>query len=136
MTATAEDAESDKYGVQKTIDGKLDTAWHSGGHRIPTNVGVEVRFVFNRPVKLARVNVINGFTRSPNDFTNNHRVKKMRCAPRPAERAWSMADKVDAAERWTSTAPRRKVTFIIEETYPGTNFKDVCITEVTFDELV
>jgi ribosomal protein L37E len=134
VTATAEDEELDKYGVVKTLDGKLDTAWHSGGHRIPTNVGVEVRFVFNRPVKLARVNVINGFTRSPTDYTNNHRVKKMKVRTDSAEKEWSMADKGDPQTLAFDGAPTTKVTFIMQETYPGTTFKDVCITEVTFDE--
>ena len=32
--------------------------------------------------------------------------------------------------------PTTKVTFVMEDTYPGTKFKDVCISEVTFDEFV
>jgi ribosomal protein L37E len=134
VTATSEDEEVDKYGVAKTLDGKLDTAWHSGGHRIPTNVGVEVRFVFNRPVKLARVNVINGFTRSPVDYTNNHRVKEMKVRTDAGEKEWSMADKGDPQTLEFDGTPTTKVTFIMADTYPGTKFKDVCITEVTFEE--
>jgi len=136
VTATAEDVELDKYGVVKTLDGRLDTAWHSGGQRIPTNVGVEVRYVFNQPVKLARVNVVNGFTRSPVDFTNNHRVKRMKVRTDAGEKDWSMADKEDPQTLEFDGKPTTKVTFVMEDTYPGTKFKDVCISEVTFDEFV
>jgi ribosomal protein L37E len=134
VTATAEDVELDKYGVVKTIDGKLDTAWHSGSKQAAANVGVEVRFVFNRPVKLARVNVVNGFTRSPVDYTNNHRVKKMKVRTDAGEKEWSMADTGDLQTLALDGAPTTKVTFIMAETYPATRFQDVCITEVTFDE--
>lgn len=134
VTATAEDEELDKYGVVKTLDGRLDTAWHSGGHRIPTNVGVEVRFVFNRPVKLGLINVINGFTRSPVDYTNNHRVKRMKVKTDAGEKDWSMADTGDPQSLTFDGTPTKKVTFVMEDTYPGTKFKDVCITEVAFEE--
>jgi ribosomal protein L37E len=139
VTATAEDEEIDKYGAVKTIDGRLDTAWHSGGRTarpqpITTNVGVEVRFVFNRPVKLAKVNVVNGFARSPTDFTNNHRVKKMKVRTDAGEKEWSMADTADPQSLTVDGAPTAKVTFIMMETYPGTRFEDVCISEVTFEE--
>jgi ribosomal protein L37E len=141
VTATAEDEEVDKYGVAKTIDGKLDTAWHSGGRTarprpISTNVGVEVRFVFDRPVRLAKVNVVNGFTRTPADYTNNHRVKKMTVRTDATEKQWSMADKGDPQTLDLDGAPTTKVTFVMVETYPGTRFEDVCITEVTFEEFV
>jgi hypothetical protein len=136
VTATAEDEELDKYGVAKTIDGKLDTAWHSGGHRITTNVGVEVRFVFSRPVNLARVNVVNGFARSPKDFTNNHRVKRMAVRTDAGEKVWTMADKSEPQTLGLDGAPTTKVTFVMQDTFPGTTFKDVCITEVTFEEFV
>jgi ribosomal protein L37E len=139
VTATAEDEEIDKYGVAKTIDGKLDTAWHSGGRTarprpISTNVGVEVRFVFTGPVKLAEVTVVNGFARSPTDFTNNHRVKKMTVRTDTAEKEWSMADTADPQTLTFDGAPTARVTFIMVETYPGTKFEDVCISEVTFEE--
>ena len=136
VTATAADPDTVPYGVQNTIDGKRDTAWHSGGHLIPTNVGVEVRFAFNRPVKLARVTVINGFARSNTDFTNNHRVQKMRVRTASAERAWSMTDTFEPQSLDLDGAPTSTVTFVIEATYPGTKFQDVCLTEVTFDEFV
>jgi len=90
--------------------------------------------VFNRPVKLARVNVVNGFTRSPVDFTNNHRVKRMKVRTDAGEKDWSMADKEDPQTLEFDGTPTTKVTFVMEDTYPGTKFKDVCISEVTFDE--
>jgi hypothetical protein len=135
-TATAADPDTVPYGVQNTIDGKRETAWHSGGHLIPTNVGVEVRFAFNRPVKLARITVVNGFARSDTDFTNNHRVQKMRVRTEAAEHSWNMADTYDPQSLGLDGVPTSTVTFVIEATYPGNKFKDVCITEVTFDELV
>jgi hypothetical protein len=47
-----------------------------------------------------------------------------------------MADKGDPQTLDLDGAPTTKVTFVMLETYPGTKFEDVCITEVTFDEFV
>jgi hypothetical protein len=135
VTATAADPDAPNYGVQLATDGDLSTAWHSGGHLIATNVGVEVRFTFTRPVKLARITIVNGFARSPADFTNNQRITKMRVQTEAAQREWTVKDSADPQSLDLDGAPTKTVTFVVEATVAGTKFKDVCITEVTFDEL-
>jgi ribosomal protein L37E len=136
VTATAADPDTPNYGVPNLLDGDLTRAWHSGGHLIATNIGVEVRFAFSRPVALARVTVVNGFARSPTDFTNNQRVRTMRVRTDAAERTWNLPDKADPQVVDLDGAPTTTVTFVIDAVYPGTKFTDVCITEVRFDERV
>jgi hypothetical protein len=136
VTATAEDVELDKYGVVKTLDGRLDTAWHSGGQKIPTNVGVEVRYVFNRPVKLARVNVVNGVHPQPRRLHQQPPGQADEGAHRCRREGLEHGGQGRPADARVRRQPTTKVTFVMEDTYPGTKFKDVCISEVTFDELI
>jgi hypothetical protein len=50
------------------------------------------------------------------------------------EKEWSMPDTGDPQTLRFDGAPTTKVTFVMAEFYLGTKFKDVCITEVTFEE--
>lgn len=136
VTASAADPDTALWGPQLTNDGDLTTAWHSGGHLIPTNVGVEVRFVFNRPVKLARITMVNGYAKSPADFANNQRITKMRITTDSREREVTVADTADPQAFDLDGATTRTVVFVILATVPGTTYKDACISEVMFDERV
>jgi hypothetical protein len=134
VTASAADPDTALWGPQLTNDGDLTTAWHSGGHLLSTNVGVEVRFGFNRPVKLARVTMVNGYAKSPVDFTNNQRITKMRIKTDKGEREVPVADTADPQTFDLDGATTKTVTFVILATVPGTAFADACISEVMFDE--
>jgi ribosomal protein L37E len=136
VTASAADPDTALWGPQLINDGDLKTAWHSGGHLIPTNVGVEVRFVFNRPVKLARITMVNGFAKSPVDYTNNQRITKMRVKTDKGEREVPVVDSADPQTFDLDGTATKTVTFVVLATVPGTKFKDVCISEVMFDERV
>jgi hypothetical protein len=136
VTATASDPETAKWGPQLINDGDLKTAWHSGGHLIKTNVGVEVRFAFNRPVKLARITMVNGYAKSATDFTNNQRITKMRIKTDAGSREVPVADSMDPQSFDLDGAATKAVTLVVLATVPGTTYKDVCISEAMFDELV
>jgi ribosomal protein L37E len=136
VTASAADPDTALWGPQLANDGDLTTAWHSGGHLIATNVGVEVRFAFNRPVKLARITMVNGYAKSPVDYTNNQRVTKMRIRTDKGEREVPVVDSADPQTFDLDGAATKTVTLVVLATVPGTKFKDVCISEAMFDERV
>lgn len=136
VSATASDPDLALWGPQLTNDGDLKTAWHSGGHLIATNVGVEVRFTFNRPVKLARITIVNGFAKSPVDFANNQRITRMRIKTDNGASEVPVRDTADPQAFDLDGAATKTVTFVVLATVPGTRFKDVCISEAMFDERV
>jgi ribosomal protein L37E len=136
VTATASDPDTKLWGPQLTNDGDLKTAWHSGGHLIPTNVGVEVKFAFNRPVKLAKVTIVNGYAKSTVDYTNNQRITKMLIRTDSGDREVPVADKVDPQTFDLDGSATKQVTLVVLATVAGKKFKDVCISEAMFDERV
>lgn len=136
VSATASDPDLNLWGPQLTNDGDLKTAWHSGGQLIPTNIGVEVTFAFNRPVKLAKITIVNGYAKSPVDYTNNQRITKMLIRTDKGDREVAVVDSVEPQSFDVDGSVTNKVTLVVLATVPGTKFKDVCISEAVFDERV
>jgi arabinofuranan 3-O-arabinosyltransferase len=123
-----------RYAVSKTLDGDPATAWNSNGARIPSNVGVRLTYTFDRPVRLARITVINGYAHTPTDYRNNQRVKRCTVLTDAGSRDWSLADTAAPQRLDADLGPTGAVTLVVKEVYPGTVYPDLAVSEVSFDE--
>jgi hypothetical protein len=47
---------------------------------------------------------------------------------------WQVRDTSDPQTLDLTAAPTRAVTLVVEAVYPGTRYKDLAITDVSFDE--
>lgn len=126
---------SPAYVVANTLDGDPATGWHSDGKRLPSNVGVRLRYAFDPPVRLGRITMVNGFARSPPDYRNNERVARMRVETGAASITWELPDTAEPQALPLDGASTAVVTLVVEAVYPGTRYQDLVISEVAFDEL-
>ncbi len=122
-----------RYGAANTLDGNHATAWHSHGEQVASNVGVSLTYRFARPVRLARITLVNGFARSPVDYRNNERAARFLVRSDSGSRRWELQDTSEPQTLDLDGRPTAAVAFVVEAVYPGIRYEDVTITEVAFD---
>jgi len=132
-TASSTSPDPAQYGVANTLDGNRATAWHSFGEE-EASVGVHLTYRFARPVRLARITMVNGFARSPTDYRNNQRVARFAVRTEAGSRDWALRDTADPQTFDLDAAPTTSVVLTVEAVYPGAVYKDVTVTEIAFDE--
>jgi hypothetical protein len=132
-TASSTNPEEPRYKVASTLDGNRSTAWNSHGETEP-NEGVRLTYTFDKPVKLVRITVVNGYARNATLFRGNERVKKLTVTTDAGATPWTLKDTADAQTLTLDGAATKAVTFTIDSVYKGNKYKDVCITEVGFYE--
>ncbi|MEO3815989.1 hypothetical protein [Plantactinospora sp. B24E8] len=125
--------ESARFAVGNLLDGDLATCWQSDGDRLRNNIGVRLTFEFDAPVRLARITLVNGYARTPTDYRNNERAARLTVVTEGGSVPWVLPDSAEAQTIDLPTvAPTGTVTLVVEEVYPGTRFRDLAITEITF----
>jgi hypothetical protein len=124
-----------RFAPGNTLDGDRTTAWHSDGRKVPNTIGITLSFRFNRPVRLARIAIVSGFARSTTDYTNNQRMARASVQTDAGTKSWKLADTWEVQSLDLDPAPVTSVTFVVEEVYLGTRYKDVTVSEVVFSEL-
>lgn len=121
------------FPVTHTVDGDRGTAWQSDGGRLASNVGVRLTFGFANPVRLARITIVNGDARTPEDFANNQRIARLKVSGGSWTAQWELKDTSDPQTLDVDTDALDAVTFEVEEVYRGTRFEDLAVSEVAFD---
>ncbi|HYN93644.1 MAG TPA: hypothetical protein VES42_07325, partial [Pilimelia sp.] len=135
-TASSTNPELARYRVGSTLDGDRATAWNSHGDKLRSNIGVRLTYRFAGPVKLARVTIINGYARTPALYRGNHRVARLSVrTDGGAATPWQLADTTDPQTLTLPGAPTTSITLVVEEIHQGNKYKDVAITEITFQSL-
>lgn len=126
-----------KYGINNIYDGDLKTAW------IPTNdgIGESASFVFKKKhftdmksTTFWGLEIINGYIKNKSVWRENARVKKIRIEHnnKPLYEL-QLADSMEVQSvRFDpfTIRPGSIVKLVILETYPGTRFNDVAVTEI------
>ncbi len=65
------------YGPANTLDGDLATAWNSHSRQTGSGEGETLTYTFASPIDLARIELINGYTKSETTFQNNSRIAEV-----------------------------------------------------------
>jgi hypothetical protein len=116
------------YFASDTLDGNLATAWNGRG----SSVGAILRYVFDRPVELLRIGVVNGYAKSVRSYEGNARLKDIDvlAAGRVIRR------QLDDRRTWQSLAvgpiQTSSVALRIRSVYPGVIWNDAALTEIAF----
>jgi hypothetical protein len=123
-----------KFRIQNTLDGDPQTVWNSDGKRLRSNVGVTLTYAFAAPVKLARITIVNGSARSLENYTKNQRVATFRVRTDAGETTWQLKDTVEAQSLTLEPAPAKSVTLEVAKVYRGTEWPDLAVTDVSFEQ--
>ena len=82
------------YLPSRTIDGKPVTAWNSHGKKVGANAKVTLRWTFASPVRIARVEVFNGYQKDQRRFDANGRLRSVRVVTETGEKVVELADRM------------------------------------------
>jgi hypothetical protein len=127
-SSTLPDTATRTYGIRNTLDGARSTAWNSDGKR----VGVRLTFRFDRPQRLRRITVVNGYARTAKLFRQNARVARFTVRTDHAERSWTLRDVATTQALNADLGSTRQVVLAVDAVYAGDSFTDLALTEIAF----
>jgi hypothetical protein len=124
---------SDAYQPGHLADGKDSTCWAEGVDG--PGIGEWVQFGFDVPKTLKAMKIIAGYTKTPNVYRANNRVKKLKLVFSDGE-----SQTVDLADQYgfqriliDRERPTRFIRLVIMDVYKGSSYDDTCISEVEFE---
>ncbi|HPQ54625.1 MAG TPA: discoidin domain-containing protein [Spirochaetota bacterium] len=117
----------DRYNVRNLIDGKLLTCWAVGNN----GKGQSITITFKRDVRVSGFFIANGIN-LPGYYDKNARVMRMNINGQ-------IVDIEDAKEKalWVSlpkTVTAKTLTLSIDQVFAGNVYRDLCISEISFDK--
>lgn len=118
------------HKAKNAFDGSRTTAWVEGAKNY--GIGESIQVIFREKTTLNGVVIRNGYQKSQKLFNANARVKTLgvNISDR-VEKVLCLEDNMNPQE-FVFSAPVEAdaITFTILEVYPGTKYKDTCISEI------
>jgi len=122
----------DSYGINKTLDGNLKTAWNSHGDQVGAEAEVELTYTFTEPVTIGRIEFYNGFQKNDGVFTRNGRVKSIKIEGGGEQREVTLTDKKGKQSVSVTFGEVESLTMTVHSVYRGSKYSDLAVTEVVF----
>lgn len=128
------DQEGNSYAAANAIDGKLETCW---AYPLAGSQDPALTLSASQPQQVRGLVITPGYAKSRYAFTSNRRVARLTATLDDGTQfSWDLADVDREAYEGTYVLPfggayeAQSVTIRVEDTYEGTHFDDVCISEV------
>jgi hypothetical protein len=119
-----------KYGPEIFVEGDEKKAWCEGV--VGYGIGETVTIHFKPAVRLQEFSFANGYSKTPETFRNNSRVKQLRI--QTSDGFATVVTVPDKSDAHTVKLPRpvkpQWVRFTIAEVYPGARGSDTCISGI------
>jgi hypothetical protein len=118
------------YVPNNTLDGDTTTAWNANGG----GSGEELHYEFAHPIRLVRLDIINGYAVDDRRFYGNNRLRAVRFITNGRSISRELKDSM----HWqTIKAPfglTTALTIDIDTVYYGNHWNDAALTEIRFWE--
>lgn len=124
------------YSPSDTIDRALETSWAEGDKG--TGVGQWIQYQLDGAYRIEKLKLVPGCGFTPQLWLKNERIKKLKITlDGKIEQVAELEDARTPGE-WRAIAiqhndPVKLINLEIMEVYPGTTWKDGCISEVTVE---
>jgi Double zinc ribbon len=121
------------YDPQVTVDGDPSTAWNDGVRGDPTGESLEYRFA--SPVRVTQIDLINGYDKivpEGDRFEQNARIREVTLQSDAGETTTELEDTREPQSVAAELGPTCQVTLVVDSIYPGAEFEDVALSEITF----
>jgi hypothetical protein len=121
------------YDPRVTIDGDPATAWNDGVRGDPT--GESLEYTFASPVRVTQIDLINGYDKivpEGDRFEQNARIREMRIQSDAGESTRELVDTREPQSVTVEFGSTCQITLVVESIYPGAEFEDVALSEITF----
>ena len=123
-----------KYSPRKTLDGDPTTAWNSDGDAIGPEAKVTLRWTFSSPIRVARIELYNGYQRDEARFFANSRLGRVRIITEDGDKVVDLADRMGSQEIALDSGPTSFVEFRVQSVYRDdtTKYNDLALSEIQF----
>jgi hypothetical protein len=131
IAASASSELAPDFVAANTIDDDLETAWSDGVDG--PGIGETLTYTFTEPIRLVRVEVVNGHERPPDvGFDANARVQDATLATDAGSVRITLDDSFDVQGTTLDFGTTDSFTLRVDSVYPGTEFDEVALTDVAF----
>ncbi len=139
-------ADPGRHDPHKVLDNDLDTAWCEGMNG--DGIGQSLTFELKGAI-ISGIGIINGYAKNEGAYQGNNRIKKVKVimVQKNGEKREEVVDlpKKDISKLnrevvapfidWVADfgdpyETTRSITLVIQEVYPGSKYRDTCISEV------
>lgn len=123
------------YGLDNTLDGDRQTAWNSNSTEL---IGQTLTYRFAEPVELTALRFVNGYAKSDDIYTSNHRLKMLQVTTDQTTRSLTLLDTDDAQEISFDFGLTSKVVLEVIDIFEGDGFdnpeisSDLALSEIAF----
>ncbi len=119
------------YRVTNLLDGDLTTAWNEGAEG--PGIGEWIQFDFSQTIKLARVEIANGYQKDNERYQGNPRVKSLKVEySNGTTQLVDLLDVMDFQAITPTIQPVDWVRFSIVSVYAGEEWDDTALSEIRF----
>jgi ribosomal protein L37E len=121
------------YDPELTLDGNPVTAWNDGVDGDP--VGQWLEYTFVAPVRISRIEVVNGYDKVVGDldlFEANARIRALRVETDGATTPGELTDTREPQSLEGPFGPSCRYRIVVDSVYPGSRFEDVALSEIAF----
>lgn len=131
---------SSTHDAENTLDGDRDTAWNCRLEPASTSTvrpvnDVTLVYRFARPVRLARIDLVNGFARTARLFDLNARVREVTITTDTQAVTTTLSDSSQPQQVAADFGVTNILLFRVQSVYPGNGFPDVAMTDIEFQGL-
>lgn len=131
VTATSTLEPAVAYSVDYLFDGQLHSAWVEGAEGLALGEGF--LFEFEQPVVIDRLQIWNGYQRSPHHFETNSSVKNFSFGLADFPKSYTIRNTKDGQMvRLSSKILSKEFALRLTGAYQGSKYSDVAISEVVF----
>ena len=120
------------YSIRNTLDGDTRTAWNSHGAVDGNGVGMTLTYRFPSPVHLVGIALVNGYAKTPRLRADNGRIRGVVILADQRTVRVTLADTPSRQRLDQDVGMTRKLTLRVTSIYPGTRYRDLALSEITF----
>jgi hypothetical protein len=137
VTASSElqSQQENSYAATNVLDGDFDTSWQEGAQG--DGPGEWLAFSFEEPLRLARIEIANGYQRDERRFQGNPRIERLRVEyDDGSSQLLLLEDEWDYQSFDLDPTETQELRLVIESVYPGELWEDASISAIRLFRLV
>jgi hypothetical protein len=120
------------YSIRNTLDGNPRTAWNNYSPVRGSGVGETLTYRFARPLHLAGIELMNGYTKTAELYPANGRIRRVDIVTDRRTFRATLSDTVHRQRLDRDFGLTQTVTLRVTSIYPGARYTDLALTEIAF----
>ncbi len=117
------------YDIDNIFDDDDNTAWVEGAEG--DGIREWIQFDFYKEYKVARIDIISGYSKSRSIFKTNNRIKNLEILLSDGSTLnLDLKDTMDRQQIEIEPHVTKSIKFIIKDVYKGSKYEDTCISEM------